>query len=98
MIEHNNGPMPLITFSTRVHEKVNEQWKNIVFIKLLGRTIGYRTLCTRLHALWKMTMTYSVIDLENNYFFIHFCSVGDVVDALTKGHWIIIGHYLTMQP
>ena len=43
-------------------------------------------------------MTYSVIDLENNFFLIRFRSAGDAVDARTKGPWIIMGHYLTVQP
>ena len=43
-------------------------------------------------------MTYSVIDLENNFFLIRFRSARDAVDALTKGPWIIMGHYLTVQP
>ena len=43
-------------------------------------------------------MSFSVIDLENNYFFIRFRSSSDVVDALTKGLWLIMGHYLTVQP
>ena len=38
------------------------------------------------------------IDLENNYFLVRFRSATDVVDALTKGPWIIMGHYLTVQP
>ncbi|XP_024043093.1 uncharacterized protein LOC112099835 [Citrus clementina] len=96
--ENKDGPMPSITFSDRVHEKLCEPWQNSVIVKLLGRTIGYRTLCTRLNAMWKTTMTYSVIDLENNYFLVRFRSATDVVNALTKGPWIIMGHYLMVQP
>lgn len=69
-----------------------------VVVKLLGRTIRYRTLCTRLNGMWKTAMQYSVIDLENNYFLIRFRSAGDVVDALTKCPWLIMGHYLMVQP
>ena len=98
VVERNDGPMPSIKFSARVHAKLSEPWKNSVVVKLHGRNIGYKTLCTRLHELWRTTMTYSMIDLENNYFLIRFCSSGDAVDALTKGPWIIMGHYLTVQP
>ncbi|KAH9769017.1 DUF4283 domain-containing protein [Citrus sinensis] len=98
VIEENDGPMPSIAFSARIHEKLSEPWKNSVVVKLLGRTIGYRTLCTRLNVMWKTTMSFSVIDLENNYFLIRFRSSNDAVEALTKGPWIIMGHYLTVQP
>lgn len=96
--ENKDGPMPSISFSDRIHEKLCEPWKNSVIVKLLGRTIGYRTLCMRLNVMWKSTMPYSVIDLENNYFLVRFRSASDAVDALTKGPWIIMGHYLTVQP
>lgn len=98
VVENHSGTMPSISFSARVHEKLSEPWKNSVVVKLLGRTIGYRTLCTRLNGLWKTAMPYSVIDLENNYFLIRFRSAGDAVDALTRGPWLIMGHYLTVQP
>lgn len=97
VVENHSGTMPSISFLARVHEKLSEPWKNSVVVKLLGRTIGYRTLCTRLNGLWKTAMPYLVIDLENNYFLIRFRSAGDVVDALTKGLWLIMGHYLTVQ-
>ena len=43
-------------------------------------------------------MSFSVIDLENNYFLVRFRSAGDAVDALTKGPCLIMGYYLTVQP
>ncbi|XP_024038345.1 uncharacterized protein LOC112097376 [Citrus clementina] len=94
VIENNEGPMPSITFSARVHEKLSKPWKNSVVVKLLGRTIRYKTLCARLNVLWKTAMSFSVIDLENNYFLVRFCSVGDVVDALTKGPSLIMEYNL----
>ena len=97
VIETNEGTMPSIKFSARVHAKLSEPWKNSVIVKLLGCTIGYRALCTRLNVIWKSTMGFSVIDLENNYYLVRFRSVGDAVNALTKGPWLIMGHYLTVQ-
>ncbi|KAK9226373.1 hypothetical protein WN943_011420 [Citrus x changshan-huyou] len=49
VIEENDGPMPSIAFSARIHEKLSEPWRNSVVVKLLRRTIGYRALCTRLN-------------------------------------------------
>ncbi|KAK9207991.1 hypothetical protein WN944_000342 [Citrus x changshan-huyou] len=90
--------MPSITFSARVHAKLSEPWKNSVVVKLLGRTIGYRALCARLNVMWKSAMGFSLIDLENNYYLVRFRSVGEAMDALTKGPWLIMGQYLTVQP
>ena len=48
--------------------------------------------------MWKPLMGFSVIDLENNYYLIRFRAAGDAIDALTKGPWIILDHYLPVQP
>ncbi|KAK9209900.1 hypothetical protein WN944_002269 [Citrus x changshan-huyou] len=97
VIESNEGSMPSITFSVRVHVKLSEPWKNSVVVKLLGHTIGYRALCARLNGMWKSAMGFSVIDLENNYYLVRFRLVGDAMDALTKGPWLVMGHYLMVQ-
>uniref|UniRef100_A0A1S8ACP9 GroES-like zinc-binding alcohol dehydrogenase family protein n=1 Tax=Citrus limon TaxID=2708 RepID=A0A1S8ACP9_CITLI len=96
--ENCEGVMPYITFSARIQEKLIQPWKNSVVVKLLGKNIGYRALCARLASMWKPSMGFSVIDLENNYYLIRFRAAGDAIDALTKGSWIILGHYLTVQP
>ncbi|XP_052288754.1 uncharacterized protein LOC107176124 [Citrus sinensis] len=97
VIENHDGVMPSISFSARIQEKLIQPWKNSVVVKLLGRNIGYKALCARLANMWKPSMSYSVIDLENNYFLVRFRNVGDALDALTRGPWIILGHYLTVQ-
>ncbi|KAK9200137.1 hypothetical protein WN944_015333 [Citrus x changshan-huyou] len=98
VIENCEGVMPSITFSARIQEKLIQPWKNSVVVKLLGKNIGYRALCARLASMWKPSMGFSVIDLENNYCLIRFCAAGDAIDDMTKGPWIILGHYLTVQP
>ena len=81
----------------RIQEKLIQPWKNSVVVKLLGRNIGHKALCARLASMWKPSMGYSVIELENNYFLVRFRNAGDALDALTRGPWIILGHYLTVQ-
>ncbi|KAH9735625.1 reverse transcriptase domain-containing protein [Citrus sinensis] len=90
VIESHEGVMPSIKFSARIQEKLIQPWKNSVVVKLLGRTIGYKALCARLASMWKPSMGYSVIDLENNYFLVRFRNAGDALDALTRGPWIIL--------
>ncbi|KAK9200018.1 hypothetical protein WN944_015213 [Citrus x changshan-huyou] len=98
VIENCERVMPSITFLARIQEKLIQPWKNSVVVKLLGRNIGYKPLCARLASMWKPSMGFSVIDLENNYFLIRFRAAGDAIDAMTKGPWIIFSHYLTVQP
>ncbi|KAH9745834.1 DUF4283 domain-containing protein [Citrus sinensis] len=94
----DDGTMPTIKFSQRIHEKLVKPWQNLVVVKLLGRNIGYKVLYNRLKVMWHMIPDFSVIDLENNYFLIRLNSPEDAIYALTEGPWVIFGHYLTVQP
>lgn len=97
VLENHDGVMPSITFSARIQEKLIQPWKNSVMVKLLGRNIGHKALCARLASMWKPSTGYSVINFENNYLLVRFHAAGDALDALTKGPWIILGHYLIVQ-
>ena len=94
----DDGTMPTIQFSKRIHDKLTKPWQNSVVVKLLGRNIGYKVLCNRLKVMWHMIQDFSLIDLENNYFLVRLHSPEDAVYALTEGPWVIFGHYLTVQP
>ena len=98
IIVGDDGTMPTINFSQRIHEKLVKPWQNSVVVKLLGRNIGYKVLCNRLKVMWHMISDFSVIDLENNYYLIQLNSSEDAVYALTEGPWVIFGHYLIVQP
>ncbi|KAL4363874.1 hypothetical protein GQ457_04G021430 [Hibiscus cannabinus] len=47
------GPFPTVNFLNRVHEQIEACLKIVIIVRLLGRTIGYGTLRTRVLALWK---------------------------------------------
>ncbi|XP_052300179.1 uncharacterized protein LOC127903703 [Citrus sinensis] len=98
VIVGDDGAMPTIKFSQRIHEKLVQPWQNSVVVKLLGRNIGYNALCNRLKVMWHMIPDFSVIDLENNYYLVRLNLSKDAVYALTEGPWVIFGHYLTVQP
>ncbi|KAK9200230.1 hypothetical protein WN944_015427 [Citrus x changshan-huyou] len=98
VIVGDDGAMPTIKFSQRIHEKLVQPWQNSVVVKLLGRNIGYKVLCNRPKVMWHMISDFSVIDLENNYYLVRLNSSEDAVYALTEGPWVIFGHYLTVQP
>ncbi|KAJ4835184.1 hypothetical protein Tsubulata_024993 [Turnera subulata] len=64
----------------------------------MGQEIGYRTLCSRLPSLWNLKQSVRMVDLENNFYFVRFQSRYDYLWALTDGPWIVLGHYLTVEP
>ncbi|KAH9803418.1 putative ribonuclease H protein [Citrus sinensis] len=92
-----DGRIPSVVFSQKMQEQLVRPWKNTVIVKLLGRSIGYRSLCTKLESLWRVERGFTVIDLENDYYLVRFGIEEDVEFALTQGPWTIFGHYLTVQ-
>lgn len=85
VVIERGGILPSISFSRRVHGQLVKPWQTTVVVKLLGRMIGYKALCSRLDFLWANTRGFSVIDLEKGYYLIRFRSEEDAHFALTQG-------------
>ncbi|KAJ4846131.1 hypothetical protein Tsubulata_000839 [Turnera subulata] len=64
---------------------------------LLGRNIGYKSLCSRLQTSWEPKGAYRVIDLANNFYIVRFERSEDQMFAQLNGPWQIIGHALSIQ-
>ncbi|KAJ4830203.1 hypothetical protein Tsubulata_050505 [Turnera subulata] len=79
-----------IELSETFKSRLAKQWSNSVVVKLLGRLIGYKALCSRLQ--------FRVIDLVNNYYLVRFQRATDCVHALCGGPWQILGKALAVQP
>ncbi|KDO46110.1 hypothetical protein CISIN_1g043089mg, partial [Citrus sinensis] len=95
VIIEGDGSIPSITFSQRVHEQLIKPRQATVVVKLLGRMIGYKALASRLETLWPNIGVFSIIDLDNGYYLVRFCSKNAAEFVLTQGSWVILGHYLT---
>ncbi|KAL4302839.1 hypothetical protein GQ457_10G020830 [Hibiscus cannabinus] len=84
------GKFPSIKFSDRVHEQIDANMSTSVIVRLLGRSIGYRTLVTRVNALWKPVGNIQLVDLDNNFFLVRFdniklfCHIASVVGHAVK--------------
>ncbi|KAL4388825.1 hypothetical protein GQ457_09G008060 [Hibiscus cannabinus] len=92
------GAIPSIQFSDRVHDQVDRNMRNDIIVRLLGRNIGYKSLWSRMHAIWKPVGDIQLIDLDNSYFLVRFAAEKDYTKVLTEGPWTIYGSYLTVQP
>lgn len=89
---------PTIEFSNRVYAFIEENMSTTLVVKLLGRRIGYNALWNKVCFLWKPTMRIQLMDIYNNYYLARFKSASAYNNALSKGSWVIFGHYLTVQP
>ncbi|KAJ4847154.1 hypothetical protein Tsubulata_033683, partial [Turnera subulata] len=82
---------PVVKISDPYRSMLHKRWDNTLIVMLWGRNIGYRTLCNRLPNLWRLKESVRVVDLANNFYFVKF-------QTLTDGPWIVMGHYLTVEP
>ncbi|KAJ4842415.1 hypothetical protein Tsubulata_039882 [Turnera subulata] len=58
---------PAMELSDAFKCRLNKPWQKAIIVKLIGCTIGYKALCSRLQTLWKPKGAYRVIDLANNF-------------------------------
>ncbi|KAJ4839342.1 hypothetical protein Tsubulata_048483 [Turnera subulata] len=87
-----------VKLSESFKERLEKRWDYTVVVKLLGRIVGYHTLCGRLQTLWKPSRPMKVVDLEEDFFLVRLNCEEDYYRALTGGPWIILGHALSVQP
>ncbi|KAL4285114.1 hypothetical protein GQ457_16G010640 [Hibiscus cannabinus] len=97
-VVRRDGDFPSIRFSERVHERIDYGMRQAVIVRLLGRNIGYKTLFSRIKALWALKGSYQLVDLENSYFLVKLQLEEDYNRVLSDGPWTIYGSYLTVQP
>ncbi|KAE8696959.1 hypothetical protein F3Y22_tig00110637pilonHSYRG00407 [Hibiscus syriacus] len=49
-----SGPYPVVRFSSRMHGSIDHNMRQIVMVRLLGKSIGFRALWNKIHSLWKL--------------------------------------------
>ncbi|KAJ8764017.1 hypothetical protein K2173_004898 [Erythroxylum novogranatense] len=62
-----SGRFPIVTLSAGLKERLCTPFKYTVIVNLLGRSIGYKSLCTKLEGIWNM-IGVKVLDVSNGYF------------------------------
>ncbi|KAK9026610.1 hypothetical protein V6N11_039445 [Hibiscus sabdariffa] len=86
-----------IDFSDHIQPLTEKSLDQTLVMKLLGRRIGYSTLCTKIHELWKPQQRIRLMDIENDYFLVTFKLHTDYLKVLDEGPLTIFGHYLTVH-
>lgn len=60
-------------------------WRLSLIIKLVGMTIDYHYLLSRIQAMWRLQHNFSLIDLTNGFFIVKFSQKSDYDMALLNG-------------
>ncbi|KAL4345866.1 uncharacterized protein LOC107615174 [Arachis ipaensis] len=90
-------PCPAIPISKEDFDEWCKPWRSALFVKLLGKRVGFSFMEQRLRRDWGKKGSINVIDMDRDYFLVHFTDEDDYSYALTEGPWMIVGHYLIVQ-
>lgn len=66
-------------------------------MKVIGTTVGYQTMSTRLLSLWKPFGRMDCVDLGEGFFLIRFSTMEDHGKVLKEELWFVSGHYLSIR-
>lgn len=89
LLEHKYGnkQYPIFSVSPELMETLGSPWKQSVAVKLLGKSISFITLSTRVEAMWKPNRDFDVLDLGYDYFLVRFDDHDDWENSLMGGPW-----------
>ncbi|GKV42802.1 hypothetical protein SLEP1_g50169 [Rubroshorea leprosula] len=90
--------VPKVKIPKSIWQRLCAPWKNAVIIKLLGKSIHFHALHSRLLKDWQTTEEFEVIDVGLGYYIVKFSSLEDCSKILTGGPYKMFDHYLTVQP
>ncbi|KAI8570072.1 hypothetical protein RHMOL_Rhmol01G0004700 [Rhododendron molle] len=86
-----------VNFSKDHLKRIRQQYKDCLIIKLLGKNMGFKTLMSRISALWNLDGLFTPVELGLGFYLIRFESKTDYNKVFTGGPWVIQDHYLTVQ-
>ncbi|MBA0655428.1 hypothetical protein Goklo_007916 [Gossypium klotzschianum] len=76
--------------SNPLNNPLNNKWEDDNIDLMNGRKIGYNSLCNKVCSLWKPSMRFQLMDIENDYFLAKSESFVDYSNVLLNGLWIIV--------
>ncbi|KAL6125130.1 hypothetical protein ACLB2K_073190 [Fragaria x ananassa] len=89
-----------VSFSEKVHNKLDFEWRCVVVVKLMGKpnsTNSFDFMLKGLRRKWQTRGGWQLIDLPNDFFIVKFNLEEDMNYALCGGPTIIAGQTLVVQ-
>jgi hypothetical protein len=98
-VEHIKGNrlLPMLHVQESVMEELSLPYKGCLIVKLLGKSIGYNMMKTRLERVWKLNGGFDLMEVENSFFMVKFDEEEDKNKVINGGPWMIFDHYLAFR-
>ncbi|XP_057452267.1 uncharacterized protein LOC130744090 [Lotus japonicus] len=97
IVPFNGNPMlPQVVTDADVIQELCYPWQEALVVSLLGKRLGYRTMKSRLSAVWRLTGDFDLLDIDNGFYLVKFDIAADRSKVMEGGPWMIFDHYLTV--
>jgi hypothetical protein len=98
-VEHIKGNrlLPMLHVQETVIEELSLPYKGCLVVKLLGKTIGYNMMKTKLETVWKLNGGFDLMEVGNSFFMVKFDEEDDKTKVINEGPWMIFDHYLALR-
>ncbi|PNX93227.1 hypothetical protein L195_g016378 [Trifolium pratense] len=98
-IEHEDGNrlLPKVYLDDSVFESMCSSWTDALVVKLLGKTLGYKSMKERLQRTWKPAGGFEIRDVDNGFFMVKFDMAADKEKVVSQGPWMIYDRYLAVS-
>lgn len=87
---------PMVHIADSIFEGLCAPWEVALVVKLLGKSIVYNVMKSRLTRLWRLTLGFDILDIGNNFYMVKFDTEMDRTKVMEEGPWMIFDHYLTV--
>nr|POE89475.1 uncharacterized protein CFP56_65842 [Quercus suber] len=87
-----------IKLSKDTKKRLRERWSKAVIVKLVGRSVSFSYMQSKLNLIWKPEGRMDVVDLSYGFFLVRFFSKEDLNSVLKRGPWFLGDHFLSLRP
>ena len=87
-----------IKLSKDTKKRLREHWCKAVIVKLVGRSVSFAYMQSKLNQIWKPKGRMEVVDLNHGFFLVRFFSKKDLNSVLRQGPWFLGDHLLSIRP
>ncbi|XP_057457271.1 uncharacterized protein LOC130748133 [Lotus japonicus] len=92
-----NKRLPKVFLDKSVTDNMYSPWKESLVVSLLGKTLGFRTMRTKLSNIWRLAGEFDLLDVDNGFYLVKFDLEEDKQKVMEGGPWMIFDHYLAVS-
>ena len=78
-------------------QNIRKQWKSTFIVKVVGRTVGFQFLQSKLMSMRKPRGRMDVVPISKDFYLVKFSLIEDYANVLKGGPWFVGGHYLLIR-